>query len=88
MLTRSIFRHLAGLSWVAVRALAGVAGMVAIAAAMAGCGCTLYQRHTSDPSDPEPWYLAEVCHEGTPQQTITLVCTSKTRLKVGARDCK
>ena len=54
-----------------------------------GCQtCTLYQRHANDPTDPEPWYLASVCHEGTPQQTTTLICTSKTRLKTGARDCK
>ena len=64
------------------------AAILAIAVSLTGCGCTLYQRHTGDPTDPEPWYLAEVCHEGTPQQTVTLICTSKTRLKVGAKDCK
>jgi len=65
------------------------ATILALAVAVAGCGsCTLYQRHTADPADREPWYLAEVCHEGTPRQTTTLLCTSKTRLKVGARDCR
>lgn len=57
--------------------------------ALAGCGaCTLYQRHTSDPADPAPFYLVEVCHEGTPQQTTTLVCTSKTRLPTGSAKCR
>ena len=71
------------------RKLARSAALLALAVSLTGCGsCTLYQRHTSDPADPEPWYLVEVCHEGTPQQTVTLLCTSKTRLKVGARDCK
>ena len=65
------------------------AAILAFAVSLTGCGsCTLYQRHTSDPADPEPWYLVEMCHEGTPKQTVTLLCTSKTRLKVGARDCK
>jgi hypothetical protein len=65
------------------------ATILAFAVSLTGCGsCTLYQRHTADVTDLEPWYLAEVCHEGTPQQTITLVCTSKTRLKVGAKDCR
>lgn len=69
--------------------LALYATIAAFAVSLAGCGsCTLYQRHTSDVTDPEPWYLAEVCHEGTPRQTVALLCTSKTRLKVGAKDCK
>lgn len=65
------------------------AAILAFAVSLTGCGsCTLYQRHTSDPADPEPWYLVSQCHEGTPQQTVTLLCTSKTRLKVGARNCQ
>lgn len=66
--------------------LALYATIAAFAVSLAGCGsCTLYQRHDVSAGD---FYLAEVCHEGTPQQTVTLLCTSKTRLKVGARDCK
>ena len=71
------------------RAQIRLASLCAVCVALAACSpCTLYQRHTADPTDPEPYFLVSICHEGTPQQTTTLFCTSKTRLKTGARNCK
>ena len=70
-------------------AIALCSTILVFAVSLTGCGsCTLYQRHTGDPVDPEPWFLVEICREGTPQQTTKLLCTSKMRLKVGARDCQ
>jgi hypothetical protein len=55
--------------------------------ALSGCACDLHQRHTTAPGDPEPWYIVEICHKDTPQQTTRLVCTSKTRLPKDASTC-
>lgn len=44
------------------------------------CGCGTVDRYARrDDDKPEPYYIIEVTDEGTPNQKIRLVCTSKTR---------